>query len=424
MRIIFVLLVIGALTACHQLIPGDVIENDDGNNAPEFTLFEPGDSANFKLHYAEENSLYLELSGLKSPGIYSLHFIPRLEDLYNIYIIAQLYDNNSCIGDGDYLQCYKGYRDEYNRLHYEILFELKDTESRYAKIYLEYERDDNCVYNISFRFNHVPFDDPFPDYYSNREITLGTTLPGCFSRLMQRPSDTFILSGLNENTIYSVSVDYDYTNSVFTLNNSNENYMTLYSSSTFTVVASFRTRDRETSFFTIWGGNVLVFEVWGYTGTSYEITAQTETKTFTPDIFEPDNGPVSGSMETITDTGWIQYQGESHTLINSETDWISFLPSTGCTYKIYIILEDTWYDSEIEEDFDVHLIATSIKPNGYESEKSTHYDFTRIPDTPVKSFDYLSWANSGEVTNPWFIKINNAESRPCLQYSLQIEKIN
>jgi hypothetical protein len=420
-KILLLLSICILASACHQLDPGKTIDIDEGDDATtEFHVCEVGDSYNFELYNSREKSLNLELSGLTSEGMYSLHFIPRSSDSYYNDIIIQLYDSLSCLGYGDYVICCNDYRNEDGDHCYEYLFQLHDTETKYAKIFIDDNYVETLVFTISFQFNHIPFDDPFIDNFSKREISLDEPVTGCFSRLSTYTIDYFTVSGLNHNSIYMVSIDYDYSDLVFHLEESK--IPRFYAYSPYVFITNFKTRYRDFFFFSLSEGNTFDFQIEGYTGISYHLLVQEELETFTPDTFEPDNGPISDTMEIISDTGWDFYEGQSHTFTCAETDWISFTPEADSSYIIYIILEDTWYDEGTADGFSLRLEGELIRQNGYERETHRYFSFTQIPKTPVKSSSYLTLGNSGDSPDPWFIKIINKESSICLEYSIRIEK--
>ena len=109
-------------------------------------------------------------------------------------------------------------------------------------------------------------------------------------------------------------------------------------------------------------------------------------------------------METIDDTGI----SEEHILLENDTDWIKFIPSsdTSYIYSIYIILEDALYDTATQEDFEINFSLKLVKPNGYEVEEYLNAYITQVPENPITSTNYISWENSSGVDEVWFIKID------------------
>jgi hypothetical protein len=407
------------LTGCHQLDTG---EAEDVSEEPVNNILKPGESRNYEIFYSEENPLILELSDIPTAGIYVLSLSSRSDGAHFIDLEIGIHHENSCPGPGDYLLLSDSHRDEHDNFYHDLLFELEDTANKFVKIYHDDRYADNVIFNISFQDKTGPIVDPFPDYDEERELFLDTSLSGCFSRFTDDPADKFILKGLETDKIYKLSVDYYYDNCIFYI----DDYFNIYESFYYSVIEKedFDTKDRYVVYLSTLDPLQTVFELEGVTGISYAILLEEELKDFTDDGFEPDNGPISPSPETITDTGWDQFEGSSHTILEDypedDVDWIKFTPLADTTYRTYIILQDAWYDLQTQDDFRIWFDIELVRPNGYEREEDYDFYFDQVPINPVESVSYLYWYNSGDLIGEWFLRISSGS---CCQYAVKIVKV-
>jgi len=251
---------------------------------------------------------------------------------------------------------------------------------------------------------------------------------GMFSRVIKNPEDHFEIKNLSINQIYKLSIDYDYSACLFYPDywENLPSYNFHSSRKLIEIKDTFYSEDRQGCFFKPIEEENLILSLEGNTGLAYTIKIEPIIKTFTPDTFEPDNGPISSTAEIIEDSGWDEYQSQSHSLFENDIDWFKFIPQPYSTYQFYLILEDAYYDELCAEVFKVRIRPMMIKPDGYtelyydkDYQGHSEYDFIDIPISPVQNNDYISWTNSSDSNETWFFKVATNNE---LRYSIRVIK--
>ena len=257
---------------------------------------------------------------------------------------------------------------------------------KYLKIYLKSIAGNGDIYFITFSRLSDLLDDP--DTSAASELALNNEVNGCFCGKDRIDGDMllddFILKGIETDEIYKLSIDMDYENFNFLKNKS---LIVTYKDnniSDWIIHKFFYTKNRLVYYFSI-PDNIIepsTITLSGFLGIKYRIRNEHETKDFIADSYEPDNGPISENPDVIHAPGTSQV----HTIAKGNEDWIQFFPSgtSSDEYSLYIILEDTLYDVDTKDDFDLYFDVALVNPNGSSIEgKGTCY-FNMVPVSAIQ----------------------------------------
>jgi len=431
MKLFFPIFIIILLIGCYPInlekdsdTDNQIIEDDQISMAE----LKPDDSKFIDIFPYERNTTIIKLTGMTKAGYYSVKFShdPKLNiPLKRLKININRYEdyNTGFISSISILDS------NINESFIKTYFKIEDTSDYFIRVYFEpYDEDTPykntpALLNVIFSFETAGFTDPFPDYGTYQELNLNTPIAGIFSRVIEDPEDYFEIKGLLVNQVYKLSIDYDYSDSMFNTDNNLPDYHIQYSSSVFDNIEKFNLINRSVCFFRIEEELNLKLSLRGSAGIAYTIFVVPVIKSFPPDAFEPDSGPISSASETIEDTGWNEYQSNSHTLIYKNIDWIKFIPKPDTTYQFYMILEDAYYDELCNEDFHIYIDIDLIKPDGFTDAfpnlYGSGYGFSEIPVTPIQSSGYITFENTTGLNENWFLKISSNYE---LKYSIKVIK--
>jgi hypothetical protein len=332
-------------------MPGDAPKNIDIT----VTSIKTGESITLYKSDTSIGYVIVELASIVDSGYYSLDLSPAIygEDFIVQNVKAEFYRDKECKNIESMNKIDHGYINGINDQCWQDVFSFVNPRTIFVKIDLSRAFYYNMIdLNLAFVYKGSPITDPFPDYNTPREISPAQSLDGVISRFMMEAVDKFSLTGLNAGTIYKLSVDYLFDDVVFNppYYKDTEIYIPYENR-----CAQYYAEDREVVFFSVTDSTLVTIFVRGSTGIRYDISLETESKDFASDAFEPDNGPISGTMETITDTGTSPMLSQTHTWVNGESDWIEFIPKPDESYGIRLVLEDTWYDTVMSGEFSTSL---------------------------------------------------------------------
>ena len=145
----------------------------------------------------------------------------------------------------------------------------------------------------------------------------------------------------------------------------------------------------------------------GTFASSYTVSLAPETKQILPDAFEDDGGPISATLDAITDNGTdASFSSGQHTLITADQDWLRFSPVAGTTYHIGFRLDDAVGAIDAAITPIASLQAVLVGPNGASPESQAEsISFYAIGESSLDKEHYLSWTAPNPAGAEYFIRV-------------------
>ncbi len=427
LSLLFVFLYIPLLISCHQLN----LENDGDDESPEGTYLQEislddGGEKRISLNYGEWNSLLVRVPVVSNSGYVKLSMArasAAADYLSASEIVVKIYNGEPFIGDSQY-SLYSFDDDDNDTVEY---YFISDGSEKYILLYHEEKDSENCIFDLSVESFDYTFEPAIgPDEYVERDLSPGETDE--FSVPYWGKIDfKCCFQNTEIDKFYSLVVGYDRSDVV--LPPEHYIYINLGCDDYDFNVEEYYEEDlnnMKVYIFKITSGsvtglidNVAVLSIkYCTTGDSLlielsEITASE----FTDDSFEPDQGPMSTTMD-IVDSG--SPTSDVHTIINGSEDWFAWQPWGDGNYKFSMELDNAWHVAGATEGLSYSTRLELIDRNGAEVLRNKYYYFYEPPVSPVISSDTLEFVLDSDTGDPFFFCIDSADD---LSYRVLVEKL-
>ncbi|MBN2735821.1 MAG: hypothetical protein JXR70_02495 [Spirochaetales bacterium] len=354
---------------------------------------------------------------------------------YSINLVALNYDSNEILYPAD--------KDETG---FTLKYSLKDNDSDIPYFTENYSDDENhrCIYiafkaynqtraylSLKYLFNNnyrnsniiiqaglsiVTLNYPEQDLPGILEISRPYT--GFFTEKKDNSSVSFNFQTLDENTWYKARIEADFSNSIFP-NCLNLNFRSSLNINSDAI--EFQNSYTSLYYFKV-NHSTPSLHIKGDIGTRYTILMSEASYSFVTDSYEPDDGPLSSNIDSISGT---DIQSASHTLIKQyESDWIQFTPTESGYYSLDFIIEDSFTEADLDLIDTPYIDIKIIHPNGSTIIKQAMAKPDQKWIMPVNMTNILSWNISAEnLSSPWFIHLLNSSygNNPIpIEYSIRI----
>ncbi len=401
------------LISCHQLDLSETEDetSDNSDFISEITLDDGGESERIYIGYSELNPLLVKVPVIQNSGYFKLTLSPASAGARSIYrgdIAVRVYDDRSFIGDSLYT-VFSNWVDG----NLEFYFLSDGLEKNIVLYHDDEEAEGDCIFNASVESIDyevdlsLQSDDTFLRSLSPG-IPVSATVPYWGSITYSYEIKSIIID-----QEYELIVSWDKTASPLPIKSEiisrlyevDDDYSIeeLYRCSQETGESRiFRIISDMGSTGTVDGVTALDLDNC-YTGDTFQVNLREATShVFSPDPFEPDQGPVAASIDSISGS---QTSSAVHTFINDDIDWVKWQPWGSGEYKFYLELDDAWYIDGVTEGIEYKVIVHLVSRNGAEIEVYKSYSFTEPPVNPIISSDILEYTLETDTGEPLYFEI-------------------